>query len=224
MVNLLSQQATVLVHDTSRYNGGQYDKVSVFTTIITDGPLVDEYYVPNGNSLSDVHMALIKAEGLEFRPYRANELMTGTENVLEAAQQGNTPETSADIARLLLRSALVKAPLTQLANVGNQYVYELNYDYKIYKVDNDTNTFEFQIRLPFDGTTMGNGSKVDLALITPQGAQIDVQNTYGMDDNKQIIEEVVQQLQQQNRAITTFHYQIDPLFVVRYTHTAPILA
>ncbi|MGD6818694.1 hypothetical protein [Metabacillus sp. 84] len=225
MVNLISQQATVLVRDHSRFNGGNHDMVTVFTTIMTDGPLVDDYYVPNGNSLSDVHMALIKSEGLEFRPYLASELMTGTDNVVEAATSGNTLETSQDIARLLLRSALIKTPLQLLAKVGSQHVYEIHYDYKIYNVHPaDQNTFEFQIRLPFDGTVMGNGSKVDLAVLTPTGASIDQVNTHGTDEANQEITEVIQQLQQQNRAITTFHYQIDPLFTVRYTHTTPVMA
>ena len=36
-VQLVSQEATVVVHGSSRYNGGKFDEVTVRTTIVTNG-------------------------------------------------------------------------------------------------------------------------------------------------------------------------------------------
>ncbi|CAH0345736.1 hypothetical protein [Bacillus sp. CECT 9360] len=69
MVNVISQEATVVVHGSSRYNGNKFDDVMVHTTIITNGELSEQYYVPNGNSLSNEALSLIQKHGLEFRPY-----------------------------------------------------------------------------------------------------------------------------------------------------------
>ncbi|AIY78164.1 TPA: hypothetical protein ACLQU7_001494 [Bacillus tropicus] len=222
-VQLVSQEATVVVHGSSRYNGGKFDEVMVRTTIVTNGPLTENYYVPNGSSLSKEAMALIQNQGLEFRPYRESELLEGTEDVIDVAKAGDVVGTERDIARLLLRSSLVSVPLQQIAQLENgQFVYEVKYEYKLFPVLNDT--YEFQIRLPFDGTQIINGSEVKLTVLTPIGGSIDENATKGIDENGQEIQEVVQQLVQTGRSVTTFQYRLDPLFTVRYVHTTPVLS
>ncbi|MGG0305813.1 hypothetical protein ABEY43_25460 [Priestia megaterium] len=47
---------------------------------------------------------------------------------------------------------------------------------------------------------------------------IDGNETKGIDENGQEIEELIQQLTATGRAVTTFNYQLDPLFKVRYIH------
>ena len=184
--------------------------------------MTENYYVPNGSSLSNEAMALIQKQGLEFRPYRESELLEGTEDVIDVAKAGDVVGTERDIARLLLRSALVSVPLQQIAQLENgQFVYEVKYEYKLFPVLNDT--YEFQIRLPFDGTQIINGSQVKLTVLTPIGGSIDENATKGIDENGQEIQEVVQQLVQTGRAVTTFEYRLDPLFTVRYVHTTPVL-
>ncbi|WP_369902409.1 hypothetical protein [Bacillus manliponensis] len=221
-VQLVSQEATVVVHGSSRYNGGKFDEVMVRTTIVTNGPLTESYYVPSGSSLSNEAIALIQKQGLEFRPYRESELLAETEDVHDVSKAGDVEGTERDVARLLLRSSLVNVPLQQIAQLENgQYVYEVKYEYKLFPVENET--YEFQIRLPFDGTQMINGSEVKLTILTPIGGTIDESATKGIDENGQEIQEVVQQLVQTGRVVTTFAYRLDPLFTVRYAHTNPVL-
>ncbi|MCC2420483.1 hypothetical protein COF34_08980 [Bacillus toyonensis] len=220
-VQVLSQEATVVVNGSSRYNGGKFDEVMVRTTIVTNAPLTENYYVPGGSSLSNQALALIQEQGLEFRPYRESELLEGTEDVIEVSKSGDVQGTERDTARLLLRSALMSTPLKQIAQLENgQFVYEVKYEYKLFPVQNDT--YEFQIRLPFDGTEMIAGSEVKLTVLTPINCTIDGTATKGTDANGQEIQEVVQQLIETGRAVTTFSYRLDPLFNVRYVHNTPI--
>ncbi|MGM2628372.1 hypothetical protein ACS2QL_27480 [Bacillus cereus group sp. Bce038] len=217
MTNVKFQDAHVVVRGTSRYNNDAYDTVSVFTTIITDEPLSEEYYVPSGNSLSNEAIAMIKKSGLEFRPYRESDLLAGTEDVVTEARENRTEETEQDVAKILLRSALVKCPLTLISQIGSSYVYEVRYDYKIYRQSNGS--YQFEIRLPFDGVVLQNGSQVQLTVLTPKGATVNSVETKGLDEGGNEIQEEITQLQKTNCMVTTFNYQLDPLFIVNYTHT-----
>jgi len=220
-VQVISQEAIVLVNGSSRYNNGKFDEVMVRSTIITNGPLTENYYVPGGNSLSSEALALIKKYNLEFRPYRESELLQGTEDVIDESRANDTVGTEQDVARLLLRSALVNTPLTEIAHLDDgKYVYEVKYDYKLFPLD--INTYEFQIRLPFDGTQMIAGSEVKLTVLTPLSSSIDENETKGISENGEEIEELIQQLTATGRAVTTFQYQLDPLFKVRYIHNTQV--
>jgi len=86
----------------------------------------------------------------------------------------------------------------------------------------DINTYEFQIRLPFDGTQMIAGSEVKLTVLTPLSSSIDENETKGISENGEEIEELIQQLTATGRAVTTFQYQLDPLFKVRYIHNTQV--
>lgn len=218
MVNIKFQDVIVLVNGSSRYNGNQYDSVMVHTTIITDSPLTESYYVPAGVSLPNPALELIKMHGLEYRPYRASVLTEGTENIIQSSLSGDTTDTLIDSAKLILLSALKERQLEQVTHTGTSFVYELKYEYKIFPLPNNQE-FQFEIRLPFDGITMVNGSRVQLTVVTPSGAVINSVETKGIDDNGQEIQEMIQQLQNTNRSIVTFSYQLDPLFTVRYSHS-----
>ncbi|CAH0346975.1 hypothetical protein [Bacillus sp. CECT 9360] len=150
-------------------------------------------------------------------PYRETELLAGTEDVLDASRAGDTTGTESDVARILLRSALKVVPLTKVAEINGKFVYEVRYDYKIFPMGQDL--YEFQIRLPFDGTQMQAGSEVKLTVLTPFGTQVDQNETKGIDENGAEIQEVIQQLTNSGRAATTFQYKLDPLFKVRYQYT-----
>lgn len=217
MVNIKYQDVTVVVSGSSRYNGNQYDSVMVHTTIITDSPLTDSYYVPAGVSLPNPALELIKMQCLEYRPYRASSLTEGTENIIQSSLSGDTTDTLKDSAKLILLSALKERQLEQVALVGNSFVYELKYDYKIFPLQSQE--YQFEIRLPFDGIQMANGSRVQLTVLTPSGAVINSVETKGIDDNGQEIQEMIQQLQNSNRSVVSFNYQLDPHFTVRYNHS-----
>lgn len=220
MTNLISQQMTVLIHPSSRFNGNQYDDVFVKTTIITDSPLVDEYYVPNGQSLPPAALELIRNQGLEYRPYRADLLLQGTDNIREAARSGNTAETLEDSIKLILLSALSKQPLTQVGQKDNKYVYDLTYTYKIFPLINQglDQDYQFQVRLPFDGITMANGSRVVLTVVTPSLALVNEEKTVGIDENGGAVPEITTQLAKSAKSVVEFDYQIDPLFTVHYQY------
>lgn len=218
MTNLKLQDATVLIHSASRYNGNLYDEVYVQTSIITDGPLTDNYYVPAGVSLHASATELLKHSGLEYRPYHESELLAGTENIIESAKNGDVPDTVNDAARLILLSALKKQPLNLVAQNANGYVYDLRYSYKIYPLVEIPDAYEFSIRLPFAGIEMPNGSKIQLTVVTPSHATIDQGVTKGIDVNGAEIQETVSQLVQTGKMVAEFTYQIDPLFTVRYVY------
>jgi hypothetical protein len=218
LVNIKFQDVTVVVNGSSRYNGNQYDSVMVQTTIITESPLTESYYVPAGVSLPNPALELIKLQGLEYRPYRASVLTEGTENIIQSSLAGDSTDTLSDSAKLILLSALKERQLEQVAQVGNSYIYELKYDYKIFPLIN-SQEYQFEIRLPFDGIQMTNGSRVQLTVLTPSGAVVNSVDTKGIDENGQEIQEMVQQLQNTNRSIVSFNYQLDPHFTVRYSHT-----
>lgn len=220
MVNIKLQDVVVVVNGNSRFNQNQFDTVSVQTTIITDAPLTEKYYVPAGVSLPNPALELIKSQGLEYRPYKASTLTEGTEDIIQSSLKGDTTDTLKDSAKLLLLSALKEKSLEQVAQVGNSYVYDLKYDYKIFPINN-TNDYQFEIRLPFDGISIAGGSRVQLTVITPESATINDLETKGVAESGQNIDEIKQQLQN-NRTAISFTYQNDPLFIVRYTHTKPL--
>jgi hypothetical protein len=101
----------------------KFDTVMVHTTIVTDGPLTEKYYVPAGVSLPNPALELIKMHGLEYRPYRASVLTEGTENIMQSSLAGDTTDTLRDSAKLILLSALKERSLEQVAQIGNNYVY-----------------------------------------------------------------------------------------------------
>jgi hypothetical protein len=218
LTNIKFQDVTVVVNGSSRYNGNKYDSVMVQTTIITDSPLTESYYVPAGVSLPNPALELIKMHGLEYRPYRASVLTEGTENIIQSSLAGDTTDTLKDSARLILLSALKERKLDEVVQVGNSFVYELKYDYKIFPLQNNQD-YQFEIRLPFDGVQMTNGSRVQLTVLTPSGAVVNSVETKGLDNNGQEIQEMIQQLQNTNRSLVSFSYQLDPHFIVQYSHT-----
>ncbi|MDW2879711.1 MULTISPECIES: hypothetical protein [Bacillaceae] len=215
-MNLITQDMTVLVNPNSRYNGNQYDEVYVRTTIVTNGPVPEEYYVPNGESLPLAALNLIKSIGLEYRPYRADKLLEGTENIRESALSGDPVDTVSDSAKLILLSALRKQHLTLMAQVGDKFVYDLTYTYKIFPQPNGA--YRFEVRLPFDGIEMVNGSKVKLTVVTPDQATVDPNATIGIDEQNQEIQETLNVLASSGKSVTEFTYQLDPFFVVEYNY------
>ncbi|WP_430510750.1 hypothetical protein [Gottfriedia solisilvae] len=227
MTNLKLQDTVVLVNGDSRFNNNAYDTVIVRNTIISEGPLAEEYFVPGDSTISSEALPLIQKAGLEHRPYLASQLLAGTEDIRDEALAGDVTSTELDAARLILQSTLVKTTLTPVTSVGNSYVYNVNYTYKIYPLHRLglPDAFEFLIRLPFDGLTMVGGvSKVQLTVVTPHNVTIDQNETKGIDENNAEIQEIVSQISNTGRAVTSFEYHIDPLFKVRYTHNSPVFA
>lgn len=217
MTNLISQDMTVLVTPASRYNGNQYDEVYVRTTIVAEGELTDKYYVPSGESLPLAALNLIQAHNLQFRPYRAAELLEGTENIQESAKTGDPVDTVADSAKLILLSALKERTLEEVAQVGTKRVYDLTYTYKLFP--SSDSKFRFHVRLPFDGIEMASG-QLKLTVVTPDLATIDPVATQGIDDQNQEIQETITKLQSTGKSVTEFTYRRDPDFVVAYSYSA----
>lgn len=222
MANIKLQDVMIFVTGTSRYNGNGFDTVLVKTIIHSDEPILDEYYVPSGVTASPALLDFLRLQNLEVTPFRANTLLAGTEDIQTQALNGNPAGTLDDAAKLLLLSVLKKSTLTPVT--GSTNLYELTYEYKIFPLTNQglPNTYELQIRVPFDGLGMVNGSRVEVSVILPRSAEIDATGTHGKDTSGQEITECVYDMPHVNRKAVTFAYQIDPLFTIRYNHTQGI--
>ena len=219
MANIKLQDVMVFVNGTSRYNNNEFDTVLVKTMIQTDEPITEEYYVPNGTTVNPAILELLKLQNLEVTPFQANTLLAGTEDIQTQALNGNPSGTLEDAAKLLLLSMLKKTTLVPIASSNN--LYELSYEYKLYPLTSLglPESYEFQIRVPFDNLGIVTGGRVEVSVILPRFAALDEQNTHGVDLNGQEISEIFYDMPNVNRKAVTFAYQNDPLFTVRYTHT-----
>jgi hypothetical protein len=224
MPNIRMQDVMIYVNGTSRFNNNSFDTALVKTTIHTDEPILDEYYVPSGVTASPALLELLKLQNLEVSPFKASTLLAGTEDIQEQALNGNPAGTLEDASKLLLLSVLKKASLVPVA--GSTNLYELSYEYKIFPMTNQDlpNTYEFQIRVPFDGLGMVAGSRVEVSAILPRMVEVDPNATQGRDTNGAEISELIYELPNVNRKAVTFAYQLDPLFTIRYTHNQPVQA
>ncbi|SDO58125.1 hypothetical protein SAMN04487897_11741 [Paenibacillus sp. yr247] len=222
MPNITLQDVIIFVNGTSRYNNNSFDTALVKTTIKTDEPILDEYYVPSGVTASPALLNFLRLQNLEVTPFKASTLLAGTEDIQQEALNGNPAGTLEDAAKLLLLSVLKKSTLTPVT--GSTNLYELTYEYKIFPLTNQglPNTYELQIRVPFDGLGMVNGSRVEVTAVLPRFAEIDAAVTNGRDTNSQEITELIYELPNVNRKTVTFAYQLDPLFTIRYNHTQGI--
>ena len=120
MANIKFQEVTVVVNGSSRYNGNQYDSVMVQTTIITDSPLTESYYVPACVSLPNPALELIKIQGLEYRPYRASVLTEGTENIIQSSLAGDTTDTLSDSGKTYSLISVKRTPTGTSSTSGKQ--------------------------------------------------------------------------------------------------------
>lgn len=219
MKQIKLQDLTAVVHGTSRYNGGKWDTVSVQTLLVVDEPLPADvsWYVPSGVSVPPEVLAMFNATGLKMFPTLESNILAGTEDIGNQAQEGNLAEVQVDAARFMLRAIMKKTPLIPIPDAPNTYL--LSYDYKLYPVQGVPNAFEFAVRLPFDGLTFHpQGGRVQVSFLAPVGAQIDDAATQGRDENGVEISEQKVHLANSNRFAVNFGYQIDPDFVIRYVY------
>ncbi|WP_270406936.1 hypothetical protein [Paenibacillus timonensis] len=219
MANIRLQDLTATIAGTSRYNGGKWDTVHVETLLVTDEPLPNDmnWYVPAGVSIPPEALAMFNATGLSMFPTLEANLLNGTEDIRDQAQQNNLPEVMSDAAKLMMRSVMKKTPLIPIPDAPTTYL--LSYDYKLYPRADVPNAFEFTVRLPFDGLRIHpQGGRVQVSVLSPVGARIDEAATLGRDENGQEISELVVPLQNANRFAVTFGYQLDPDFIIRYVY------
>lgn len=224
MANIQFQDAMIIVNGTSRYNSNAFDTVLVKTFLKTDEPILDEYYVPSGVTASPALLDFLKLQNLEVTPFKASTLLAGTEDIQTVALNGDPNGTLEDASKLVLLSLLKKSALVPVA--GSTNLYELTYEYKIFPLVSQglADAYEFQIRVPFDGLNMPNGSRVEVTAILPRGAVVNESETHGKDINGVEIAESLYDLPVVNRKAVSFAYQTDPLFTIRYTHTQPLQA
>ncbi|OXS56436.1 hypothetical protein B0G93_12113 [Bacillus sp. V-88] len=216
-MNIKLQDVSVILNGTSRYNGNQFDTVHVETLLVTDEPIPAEetWYVPNSNSVPPEVLNFFKIAGLDMNPKKASTILAGTEDIKEMSESENLQGVMEDSARFMLRAIMKKAPLTSVAGATNTYV--LSYDYKLYPI-NETNDFQFEVRVPFDGLKLSNGGRVQVTVMAPVGAKIDPNLTKGIDENKREISEQIAPLSNVNRQIVSFAYQLDPDFTIYYKY------
>lgn len=219
MSNIKIQDVMLIVNGTSRYNNNTFDTVTVKTTIQTDEPIQEEYYVPSGVTVTPGILEVLKLQNLEVTPFKASTLLVGTEDIQTQALNGNPAGTLEDAAKLLLLSVLKKTSLAPIS--GSTNAYELTYEYKIFPLISTGNpeSYEFQIRVPFDGLGIANGGRIEVTVLLPRFAEIEPNETRGVDINGNEISEICYDLPSVNRKAITFAYQNDPLFTIRYRHT-----
>jgi len=212
------QDATVVINNTSRYNNKQYDTVRVETLLTTTEALPNEmtWYVPSGTSIPPEVASLFKAKNIRMFPQREETLLKGTEDIIEQSKAENVLGVLEDASNLLLRAVLKETPLTPIT--GSPNTYTLSYEYKLFPIDTENNTFEFFIILPFDGLAVAQGGRVQMTILTPIGAKIDPNETKGIADTGEEISEMVADITHTNRQVVSFGWQNDPAFTVRYSY------
>jgi len=218
MANIRLQDLTAMLHNTSRFNGNQFDMVHVEILLQTDVPLTPEqqWFLPSGTSVSEPVLEIFKATNLEMYPMSAQKVMEGTQDIIQQAEAGNLQEVINDASKLMLRAIMIKKAFTPVS--GSQNLYHLAYDYKLFPIKG-TNAFDFKVVLPFDGLGMPGGSKVQMTVIMPIGANIDPAVTEGIAVNGQKINELVQPVGTTGRNMVSFEYQVtDPKFTIRYQY------
>ncbi len=94
MPNIRLQDLTATINGTSRFNGGKWDTVHVETLLVTDEPLRTDmnWFVPAGVSEPHEVLAIFNAAGISMFPTLEANLLTGTEDIRDQAQQNNLPE------------------------------------------------------------------------------------------------------------------------------------
>ncbi|RFB11462.1 hypothetical protein DZB84_20560 [Bacillus sp. HNG] len=217
MPNIKLQDVMIFVNGTSRYNNNAFDTVLVKTLLYSDEPIQEEYYVPSGVTANPEIFKILDLQGLEITPFKASTLLEGTEDIREQALNGNPAETLSDAAKLLLLSLMKKSQLVPVA--GSKNTYELTYEYKIFPQQSDPNSYEFEIRVPFDGLGIHpQGGRIEVTAVLPRMAELDGNATKGVDEQGVEVNEIPYPTPNVNRKIVTFAYQKDPLFTIRYIH------
>lgn len=213
MPNILLQDLTAMIHNTSQSNGDQYDLVHVETIVKTDAPIPQDkyWYVPSGVTSNPVADAIFKAKSISMYPTSEEELLNGTQDIFDQAKSGNFDGTLEDASKLMMLSLMKKQSIEPL--VGSPNCYRLAYDYKIFPI---ANNFDFKVQLPFSGLGMIGGSVVQMTVIMPLNSVLDPTATEGVAINGQKIEELVTPIANIGRNIISFKYQNDPMFTIRY--------
>ena len=217
MANVRLQDLTAIIHNTSRSNGGKYDLVHVENLIQTGTPVEStlSWYVPTGVSPNPIASALFKSSKLAMYPRTEAELTAGTQDMIEEAKTQKLTDLTDDMAKLMMLCMMKKTTLIPIAGATN--LYRLSYDYKLFPDITTPTNFKFSTELPFKGLTVApNGGKVQMTVLMPMGAQIDVNATKGQAPNNPNIQEQIVNIPSINRNTVTFKYQIDPLFDIVY--------
>ena len=219
MSKIKLQDLTAVINGTSQYGVG-YDTVHVETLLVTDEPILatSAWYVPTGLTVPPAVLEIFKISKLKMYPQSESTLLSGIDDIKDQAIAGNLQEVLNDASRLLLLSVLKKVNMSPL--VGSSNTYTLTYDYKIYPANiGVVPTYEFNVLLPFDTLTLSTGGKVQVTVLTPIGAKINLQETKGLviPSNAEIQEEVSTS-SQARRSTVSFAYQNDPEFIIKYNY------
>jgi hypothetical protein len=213
MPNIKLQDLTATIHNTSQFNGGQFDLVHVETIIQTDVPIPQDkyWYVPSGVSINPKAEAFFKATNISMYPTSEEELLAGTQDIFDQAKAGGFDDVLLDSSKLLMLSLMKKQSLEPV--VGSTNCYRLSYDYKIFPTDG---VFSFKVQLPFSGLGMINGSVIQMSVLMPLNSVINQEATEGVDNNGQKIQELITPIQNLSRNVLSFRYNVDPLFTIVY--------
>lgn len=216
MPNIQLQDLTAIIHNTSSYNGDQFDLVHVETLLLTSEPLPPEmnWYVPDGTTIPPEAEAFFGATNIAMYPMFEDTLLKDTSDIQSEAQTNQFSAVLDDAAKLLMRSVMKKSNLALVTGTNN--LYRLSYDYKLFHLKDVSRTYDFKVCLPFDGLGIQNGGAIQMAVNMPLGATIDAEATKGQAPDGTNLEEQITTIAGINRNVVSFRYQQDPLFTIRY--------
>jgi hypothetical protein len=213
------QDLSAVINGASRYNGNAFDTVHVEIFLVTNEPIAAEqfWYVPAGVTVPPAVLDIFKLTNLPMYPTSEANLLKGIDDIKQQAENGNLQEVINDSAKLMLLSVLKKVALSPVP--GSQNLYLLSYDYKLYPLKDQPNTYEFKVVLPFDGLQLNpSGGRVQVTLLTPINSIVDPQYTKGVDINGTELAELVKPIENTKRQLVAFEYHLDPEFTVRYKY------
>lgn len=218
--NIQLQDFTAIIHRTSQHNGGQFDTIHVDTLIVTDNPILsdDTWYVPNSKPIDAIFKSIFEHTNVNPQPINSSliqERINDFADAIQKAEEGDISESRKDIATIALLHVLSKTSLNAIEGTSN--TYRLSYDYRLYPLPLQPNTFELKVVLPFDGFIMpDNGDEIQITVVAPMGATIDRNITMGIDTNGNSIPPQYAEFPNSRKQAISFQYRIDPTFTIRY--------
>ncbi|MBU3227371.1 hypothetical protein [Clostridium algidicarnis] len=219
-INIKLQDFTATIHQTSKYNGGEFDLVHVESLIVTDQPIPsdDTWYIPNSKPIDPMFKSIFEHAKINLMPTHSSliqERIDGFGDALNEAMSGDENETKKDITTLALLSAFSKTTLNPIENTENTYL--LSYSYKLFPIA--PNIFELKVTLPFPGFIMpDNGDEIQITVVTPINAIIDKEKTMGISEDNQQIQPQYAEFTYSRKQAISFQYTTDPEFTIRYNY------
>lgn len=217
MPSVILQDLNAVVHGTSKH-GLDYDIAHVTMLMQTDTPIPPEsqWYIPHVENIPKEALSFINDGKTPIYPMLKETSFSGTSDIIEEAQRGDTASVIDDAKKLIFISSMQPTTIEPLEN--NNCCYVISYKYRLYPVS--PNTFDFKVLLPFDGLTLyPSGGKLQVTLVAPIGAKIIPEKTDARNlDGQPVANEAITPIALVNKNVVSFEIHQDPIFTITYTY------